>query len=270
MRIYLLPPNFRNSLPLEITGSEFHYLIHVLRLKKDSQITGKDANGKLWILSILEIKKKSCILKAISEISDMSSCEAETTDYLPQDRPKVTIFLYICIPKGNKLKQIVKMATEIGVTYIVPVISKNCIPNISTDSDKKYSDNCNKYSAVIKEAVQQSGSIISTQICNTIPISLIYDDFNKKCVSLNKEGLFLFFHQKKLIDNQTSLRDILLNTENLNQKAIGVLIGAEGGLTDEECKTLLNNGFNPILLKSNILRTETAAIYGISVIQALS
>lgn len=293
MRIFVLPPNFKESLPFTITGSDFHYIIHVLRLKKGDKLTGRDPNdlnAKLWILEITNISKNSCTLKAVTEITNANTGSAETTDSLPEDRPEIPIILYICIPKGSKLKQIIRMSTEIGVLYIIPVISKNCTavikpenikpesvkpksiktdnfksPNPSEEEDLTFS----KYDITVKEALQQSGSIIPTKVCAPIQISDLPTDFKKRCETLKKDGICLLFHQKKLTENQQDLVNLLIHTDKINEKTVGVLIGSEGGFTNDECSFLLTNSLYPVLLKTNILRTETAVVYAISTVQAV-
>ena len=259
MRIFVLPKIFTPSLPLTVKGNDFHYLIHVLRLKKDNLITGRDSNGKLFNLKISSITKNSCTLETTSEDA------VETTDAFPEERPDTDIILYICVPKGAKMKQIVKMATETGVINIIPVYSKNCIPKEKENLKNE------KWETIIKEAVQQSGSVIPTTIESPIPISNVPSDFTQRCRNFKKNGIGLFFHQKKVIEDQKSILELFKSINfNAEKKVIGILIGSEGGLTSEECFYLCENSFNPILLKTNILRTETAVVYAISSVQSLS
>ena len=142
------------------------------------------------------------------------------------------------------------MATELRVSSITLIQSEHCIA-------KKESSNISRYETIIKEAIQQSGSPIIT----TFNGVLNFKDFVN---SLNIP--LLFFHQIAL-NNKISLKE-KLQEYNLN-KPIGILIGPEGGLSDKECNLLLEKDCFPVLLKTNILRAETAAIVALSTIHTL-
>ncbi|MBQ7729338.1 MAG: RsmE family RNA methyltransferase, partial [Spirochaetales bacterium] len=122
MRLFLLPPTFKGEPTLELSGKDFNYLIHALRLKEGQEIMGRDRNGKLWDLRITGIRKNSCILSASAAQSAQSK-----TDALPEERPLKPIILYQCLPKGRKADDIIKKATEAGVRDIVLVRSRNCV-----------------------------------------------------------------------------------------------------------------------------------------------
>lgn len=256
MRLFLLPDSFTGSDTLKLTGRDYNYIINVLRLKEGQNLTGRDCDGNIWNLKLITIDKGFCILET-------QSCETarETTDALPEDRPTRNIILYQCLPKARKLDDIVKKATEIGALAIVPVISKNCIAKI----DGKEENRLSRYQAIIKEAVQQSGSLIPTTIENPIKLESIPDDFSIRCSKLGQEGLGLFLHQCKLKEKQSNLYESLHGFGG----TIGIVVGPEGGFSDDECNYLLDKCFKAVLLRSNILRCETASIYALSAVQTI-
>ncbi len=256
MRIYLLPPSYNGESLLELTGKQYNYIVNVLRLKSGQKILGRDSLGQLWNLEVLSITKTS-----VSLSSEKTDHEEEQTDTLPQDRPEKTIILYQCIPKGRKTDDIIRMATEAGVKTIVLVRSKNCVADFSGKEESKLT----RYDSVIKEAIQQSGSLVPTTVEGVIDISQVYEDLIKKAQSLNKKEIGIFLHQSNTGEKQESLYSILNGFDGVT----GILIGSEGGLTNEECTMLLQAGMKPVLLKTNILRCETAAIYAIGAAQTI-
>ncbi|MCQ2398242.1 MAG: 16S rRNA (uracil(1498)-N(3))-methyltransferase [Sphaerochaetaceae bacterium] len=256
MRLFLLPPDFNGSDNLRLTGKDFNYIVNVLRLKEGCSVTGRDKEGKVWNLTLETVTKKECILSAVS-----TSKALATTDQMPQDRPQKNIILYQCIPKGRKLDEIIRMATETGVRTVVPVRSRNCVADISGKENARIE----RYNAVVREAIQQSGSLVPTCIDAVLDISEIPSDFEKKCRNLGTEGRGLFFHQCRFEENQQSLLSVLKEFSG----TVGILVGSEGGLTDEECAALIKGGFIPVLLKTNILRCETASVYAISAVQTI-
>ncbi len=259
MRVFLLPTTFNGESYVNITGKEYNYLVNALRLKKGQKLMGRDCTGGLWDLTIEEINKKNLILSATK-----TQTLTEYTDTLPQESPLRTIILYQCLPKGRKTNDIIKKATEAGVKTIVLVKSKNCVADFTGKEDSKLS----RYDAVIKEAIQQSGSTVPTTVEGPIDISQVPANFQAK--AKGKPSLGLMLHQCKVEENQKELVSCISSFKKETQEGItGLLVGSEGGFTDTECETLLNAGFNAVLLKTNILRCETASIYAIGAIQTL-
>lgn len=256
MRLFLLPSSFDGTAPLVLTGRDYNYIVRVLRLKQGDALTGRDIHGRPWNLSITQIGPSSCTLTGTP-----ADNAVETTDALPSLRPESAIVLYQCQPKGRKMEDIIRMATEAGVLRIVPVRSRNCVSDISAKEESKLA----RYQAVVREAVQQSGSLVPTVVERSVDIAEVPSHFASLCRSLGQEGRGLFFHQAQLEKDQKNLMQILSGFEG----CIGVLIGSEGGLAPEETDNLQREMFLPVLLKTNILRCETAAIYAVSAVQTI-
>lgn len=250
MRLFLLPPDFCGQETLTLSGSDCNYIVNVLRLKEGREITGRDASGKTWLLTLTKIRKGSCTL-SVREVSETP----QTTDTLPENRPSREIILYQCLPKGRKMDEIIKRATEMGVRAIVPVRSRNCIAEANENRTTRYM-------AMVKEAVQQSGSLVPTEV--TAPVDIKDVPLNFKNTYCGEKGFF--FHQNRLTEKQRNLLQALQGTAG----PYAVIIGPEGGFTDEECELLMAGGFEPILLKTNILRCETAALYAVAALQTIS
>jgi len=256
MRLFLLPPEFSPTSPLVLKGRDYNYVVNVLRLKEGSRMTGRDRNGKPWNLTIESITFDSCTLSV-----NQAEEALETTDALPETGPSKNIILYQCQPKGRKMDDIIRMATEAGVLSIVPVKSRFCVSDISAKEKSKLA----RYDAVIKEAVQQSGSLVPTTVEGIIDIKDVPDHFRKECEKLNQKGIGLFFHQCSAKEDQKDLVSLLEDFDG----TVGILVGSEGGISEEEAKFLISKEFNPVLLKTNILRCETAAIYAVAAVQTI-
>lgn len=256
MRVYLLPKDFCGQSELTLTGKDYNYIVRVLRLKTGQHITGRDNQGQPWDLIITDISKDSCTMS----VQPVQSAQT-TTDALPQDRPSKNLILYQCLPKGKKAEDIVKKATEIGARSIVFVKSKNCVADFSGKEENKIT----RFQSMIKEAVQQSGSLVPTQVDGVIDINEVPSHFEKLCNELGQEGRGIFLHQCKIKEKQQSLYQSVKQFSG----TVGILVGPEGGLTDSECNTLLKSGFIPVLLKTNILRCETASIYALAAVQTI-
>jgi 16S rRNA (uracil1498-N3)-methyltransferase len=258
MRQYLLGPSFSGQTNFTVFGKESQYLTRVLRIKEGQCFAGIDRNGVIWDLQMESIGKDSCTLSCQEAEEGKAK---QTTDSMPSYcGPFPKLFLYQCICKGKKIEQIVRQATEIGVEEINLVQSKYCVSDFSNKTDKAVSLRTERLEAQIKEAIQQSGSPIATHMGET---TIKLEDLPKHW---DNRGLGIFFHQSE-ISQQTSLKTLL--ETNPMETPIAIVIGAEGGFSDEECLFLETSGFKPVLLKTNILRAETAATYAISAIQVL-
>ncbi|WP_422479837.1 RsmE family RNA methyltransferase [Pleomorphochaeta sp. DL1XJH-081] len=253
MRIFVLPSDFRGASRYTIEGKDVHYLTKVLRLSEGDSITGRDIEGKFWDITIQTIRKDSCILACHPTQSIASS----STDSLPVFRgPFPEIHLYQAICKGKKMEQIVRQATELGVTRIIPISTEFCVADIS----KKEKDRISRYESIAKEAMQQSGSPVVTEIGKPLPFDKVASDWNGR-------GTALLFHQTT-VEKQKELYEILqIQRDNKIHTPIAIVIGSEGGFSEREVASLIAENFLPVLLKTNILRAETAAIASIAIVQ---
>lgn len=249
MRQYLLPREFQGEDRLSLNARESHYLVDVLRFPIGERFSGLDRSGTQWDLVLIDERTLSC---ARAEGKPL-----QNSDTMPSFRgPFPRIRLYQCLCKGKKDELIVRAATEIGVERITFVQSRFCTADLSRKQDRAMQTRNDRLEAIIKEAIQQSGSPIPTQLVERI--------LTPEEVIQEKEGLFLFFHQCEL----SSLRlDECLAGHDLKEP-ISLLIGSEGGFSDDECTSFLKAGFLPVLLRTNILRAETAALYALAAVQS--
>jgi 16S rRNA (uracil1498-N3)-methyltransferase len=147
---------------------------------------------------------------------------------------------------------IIRQAAEIGVSAILPVFSRNSIVQYERDSDiepKRL-----RWQKIIKEALQQSGSQILTTVGKPEKISHL---------AIEENALVLFFHQDET--DSIPLHNILAN----NYKLIYILVGPEGGFTNDEVLSFKERHFIPVFLGSNVLRVETAAVAALSSVKLL-
>ena len=161
------------------------------------------------------------------------------------------ITLLYCLPKGDKLDLVIQKATEIGVSKIVGVESSRTVVHIEKkDKEKKLQ----RYNKIIKEASEQSKRSV-------LPIFEDIIDYKdiKKYLS---EHNFIAYEKEALTSNKLmdKLKDINGNED------ITILVGAEGGFSESEVEYANSVGFINVSLGKLILRSETAAIYFMSVL----
>jgi 16S rRNA (uracil1498-N3)-methyltransferase len=152
---------------------------------------------------------------------------------------------------------IVRQAVEAGVGRIVPVQSEYTVPRFDEESSEKKRL---RWLRIARQAMQQSGRQKAVEI--EIPVSL--QELPRIWSGLSvPEDVCLVFHEKQL--SATGLHRLL----SPPPRAIGICIGPEGGFSPDEAASLLHSGFQPVYINTNILRTETAALYAVAAVQTV-
>lgn len=160
--------------------------------------------------------------------------------------PKITLILPLL--KEQKMDLILQKATELGVYEIIPVNMQRCmVKAVDGKEDKKIE----RWTRICKEASEQSKRLdipIITPIKNLKDLGNI-DGPKIVCSTIEKE---------KTIKN--------FLTTNQNYDKISIVVGPEGGISDDEEELLVNQGFTRVSLGDRIMRVETVPIFILSVL----
>lgn len=231
-RIYTNNPITKLSL-IELSKEHSHYLLNVLRLKNGDKIRIFNEYDGEYLTSICNASKKSCNVKVLELLRK-------------QDIYK-KLYIVQAIVKTDRMLQIMDMATQIGVTDIIPIISDRV-------QNKKI--NYERYRKSIIESTEQSERMNPTTIHDIATIDNFYQNiiFDK------------IFYANEMEDSSNLInREIIAGSKN-----IAFVIGPEGGFTDREI-TLLSKipNSSSISLGPTVLRAETAAIALAAQIQLL-
>ena len=180
----------------------------------------------------------------------------------PPSAFKVTLFA--CITKGSRWDWTIEKATELGVTRIVPVISDRCIVRIDR---RERAAKRERWQRIVEDAARQSDAKWLPEICEAV-------DF-RDAIALAKEctcfaGALTNPPPEPLLaavlrSLKVSKRESVTSPHPLT--SFGLFVGPEGDFTPEELKTLLEIAV-PTSFGPTILRAETAAIFGVSVLVA--
>ena len=221
---------FSESLSLNLTAkldkSQSHYVSKVMRIKKSEVFSLFNSSGE-WEAIILDISK--------------NIVEFNITKQLRQKENSKELWLAFSPIKSNYFNFMIQKATELGVTKFLPIIfDRTIVRKVNKERLEK----------VIIEATEQSNRINIP----TIEVSQSLDSF------LNNNKTDLIF-----TDLNTTNKKIDLN--QLTSNPTSVIIGPEGDFSEEEREQILNyKGVQPIKINENILRSETAVISALSII----
>lgn len=261
MKVFILPREFGGQTTFELQGRDHRYIARVLRMRPGTTFPGRDGKGTYWDLTVSAVEKDRTILSCIP--SSSSGTDTPLDDQQPssctsvaQQPPLPEIWLYQCVCKGKKMDQIIRQATELGVLRIVPVISAYTIP---LPGDDRTGGRLERWRTIIREAQQQSGSRVMTEIQEPILIPELPSHWAES----GDTGTGILFH------HVPSPGPSLVEVMSTASTPVAVAIGPEGGFSEEEADMLKGIGFAVIRLKTNILRAETAAIYALATVQTL-
>lgn len=217
---------------------EIKHISRTLRMQEGDVVEIFDGKGKEYIARLDQIDKKSIQLKVMEEVKINREL-------------KTFITVYQGIPKAQKMELIVQKLTEIGVSRMVPVKFERCIRLI----DEKEVKQIQRWQKIALEACKQSKRTLVPLIEKSMDIKTLAQDIKNNDLSL------LFYENEEALNVKE-----LLKALDKKQTKVGIIIGPEGGITEPERELLISAGAKSVLLGNRILRTETAAIYGASII----
>ena len=205
-----------------------HYVVNVMRLKRGSNINFFNKEGE-WVSEIVFLAKDRVEIKFLNRVKE--PIKSSSTE------------LAICLVKKNPMEIILQKATELGVTKIIPIISER------TEVKELNLERANK---IVIESTEQSNQFNPPEISKITKLK----DFINEINVTNK----LFFAD---INCKGRLKKEDINKDDLKT----ILIGPEGDFTPAERKMILENESTiSFSLSKNILRTETATISALSLV----
>ncbi|MDO6422033.1 16S rRNA (uracil(1498)-N(3))-methyltransferase [Saccharophagus degradans] len=231
-RIYIDKPITANS-NLELDGPTAHYLLKVLRMESGRELILFNGQGGEYNAIIESAGKKSLTCT----VADHTPKECEST---------LNTELAIGVSRGERMDWVLQKATELGVSRIVPLFAERTEVKLKGERlDKKVQH----WQQILISACEQCTR-------NTLPVLATPTTLEQYVKTSQAEQKFVLHHR-----TEKQLRDIT------KPQSAALLIGPEGGLTEEEIKIAEAHGFNPLALGPRVLRTETAPIAALSVLQ---
>lgn len=236
---FFVPPVNIQGNRIVITGEDVNHIKNVLRMKAGEEIAvSNGVDGKEYRCGIIEIGEEIiCGLRFIKE----DGVE------LPS---KITLFQGL--PKADKMELIVQKAVELGAYEIVPVSMKRCVVKLD---EKKQKSKISRWQSISEAAAKQSKRSIIPEVKPVMTM--------KQAVSYAKE-MDVLLVPYELAEDMPKTRELI---EAIKPgQHIGFFIGPEGGFDEEEMKTAIEAGAQPITLGRRILRTETAGLAVLSIL----
>ena len=226
------PENIIENTTSLLSKEHTHYVANVMRMKRGSNINFFNKDGE-WLSEIIFL--------------DRDRVEVKFLNKLKEPTKNSNIELAICLVKKSPMDTILQKATELGVTKITPIISERTeVKELNIERAKK----------IVIEATEQSNQFIPPVISDTIKLS----DFLK-----NIDG------STKLLFADINSKHSIKTEDVKDSKSLCILIGPEGDFSHSERESIHGNlTVKPFTLSRNILRTDTAVISAISLVNFIN
>lgn len=220
---------------LELEERAAHYLLQVLRFKTGRQLLLFNGDGRDYPATVSEAGRR------------LLRCQLDNNPRLLAVESPLHIELGIAISKGDRMDLVIQKATELGVSSITPLLSERVDVKLPAQRrEKKWGH----WQQVMISACEQSGRAILPLLK---PITALTDWQGE-----SPEALNLVLSPAR--ENEQTL-------EPPANQMLRLLIGPEGGLSDGEIDAALAAGFQSLQLGPRVLRTETAPLAAISILQ---
>lgn len=243
---FFAPPENVSADQVVIRGSDATHIRVVLRLKPGDDIHVLDGKGGRFRVRLRDVRPK----EAAGQIVSREKIQTESP---------LAIKLGQAIIKGNKFDGVVRKSVELGVHSIVPLHTERTVIKVSPEDQEKKT---RRWRRIALEASKQCGRSAVPSVEASI---LSVDQF---CAGSDDLELKLVFWED---EERVRLKDMAaLKFPDGAPPACGIacLIGPEGGFTQTEIETARARGFQCVTLGPRKLRSETAAIAALSIIQS--
>lgn len=235
-RIYVDAPLAQGA-DIRLAGKAGRHVSRVLRLKAGDEINVFDGRGREHGAQI-----SSC------RGDDVRIVVGAAVDPLPESPARIRLLQGIS--RGERMDLVIQKTTELGVAGIQPVFTSRSVVRLSGDRAKRRTEH---WRGVAAAACEQCGRATLPDVDPPLPLSEAIE-----AVGIGGLGLLL-----------DAAAETPLPSVSPTDGRVTLLIGPEGGLNPRERQAAVQAGFVPVRLGPRIMRTETAAVVAVALIQAV-
>lgn len=240
MRRFFVAPEAVQDDTVQFDAELARHMGKVLRLSAGEQVTVCTGDGTAYLVELTAFSKDAVTGRILEQLQDLRETDIE-------------LVLYQGMPKGDKLELIIQKCTELGVSSVIPVETGRSVVHLDSSKAGKKLE---RWQKIAQEASQQSKRV-------QVPTVGPYYSWKQFLQHLSEQnGLTIVFWE----DEQTQSLKALLRSQETKPKRVNLVVGPEGGLSEEEVEQLRALGAVSASLGKRILRTETAGMAGISMI----
>ena len=235
-RVYVDSP-LAPETDLRLPEAAAYHVARVLRLREGAIITAFDGSGFDFRCEILSVKGDDVRVRVGARSAGLAESPLRIT-------------LVQAVSRSERMDWTLQKATELGVRTIVPVLSARSVVRLDERQAEK---KMRHWQAIVAAACEQCGR-------STVPEVRMPQDLGRYLASPMREG-------QRLVLSPTGPAS-LAGLSSMGAR-VELLIGPEGGFEDVELDRAAATGFTPVRLGPRVLRTETAGIVALAVLQSL-
>jgi len=219
----------------EFDSDDAQHAIRVLRMSAGEVFMLSDGQGKWSKVKIFAVKKKSL--------------EVEVVETGIQDPLEISFTVVQALPKGDRLKECIELLTEAGVDTIIPWSAQRSIGKAEKGVEKLH--------VTAREASKQSRRFFIPQVTDVANTSKVVE-------LIAQHDLVLVFHE-----SATNKVSEIVTRKYYESQNVMIIIGPEGGITNEEVELFKSAGAKVALMGRPILRSAHAGLAAMSAVNAL-
>jgi 16S rRNA (uracil1498-N3)-methyltransferase len=239
MHRFYLPDGIPAEGPVQFPRNIARQMSRVLRMREGEKVGIFDGSGVQWTVELDDVASRS----AAGHVVDVTR---------PSTEPAVDITLYQSLIDAAQFELVLQKGVELGVKRFVPLLTERVSGAGFTGASEKRQA---RWARITQEASEQSGRVFVPGVTAPVALTEAFDG--------PPEGRFIVPWEG---ETAMSLRDALKELVTDPDKAVSIVIGPKGGLTEAEIEYLREKGALPVTLGSRILRSETAAIATVSAV----
>lgn len=239
MQHFFVTPSQVGNGYIFIEGQDVNHMKNVLRMKPGEELTVSDGDNRKFLCAVDRYEEGQAVLKICRE--EMSDTELASR-----------ICLFQGLPKQDKMELIVQKAVELGVSQVVPVMTRRSVVRLD---EKKAARKVERWQSIAGSASKQAGR---GYIPKVAPVA----GFREALRQASAMDVLLIPYE--LAEGMQETKRVISSI--VPGQSVGVFIGPEGGFEREEVELAVEAGAVPITLGRRILRTETAGLTTLSVL----
>ncbi|CAG7634595.1 16S rRNA (uracil(1498)-N(3))-methyltransferase [Paenibacillus allorhizosphaerae] len=243
-RYFITPAQFAGDTVL-IQGDDAHHLIRVMRAKPGDAFIVSDGESREAIVKVRSVGKDEVLADPVEWLS-------------MENEPLVDIWIAQSLPKGDKMELVIQKGTEIGAALFLPFVSERTVVQLDSKKEGKRVD---RWQKIAKEAAEQAHR-------NKVPVvesPLTWKELLQRVSEA--DCAWICYEKESTQELRSAIQQALAPKEGTaGRRKLILIIGPEGGFTEQEVTAAEAAGCRSISLGKRILRTETAAMVGLTCI----
>ncbi|MBP1992868.1 16S rRNA (uracil(1498)-N(3))-methyltransferase [Paenibacillus eucommiae] len=240
-RYFLRPEQFKGN-TVTIEGDDVHHLTRVMRAEVGDEVICSNGVDREVLVRLTALDKTAVTASVVQEL-EMTA------------EPAVKVWIAQSLPKGDKMEIVIQKGTEIGAARFLPFLSERTVVQYDAKKEAKRTE---RWSKIAKEAAEQSHR-------NRVPgVESVLTWKQLLAQGKQADAAWICYEKEDGQQLRTAIREAVAAGKAGTAGTVMLAVGPEGGFTEQEIRQAEEAGFISVSLGRRILRTETAAMVGLT------